>query len=56
MAAHPITAIELCAGVGMLGEGARAGLDLLGARLRTKVVAAWHPGSYGEYLHGERAH
>lgn len=28
----------------------------LGARLRTKVVAAWHPGSYGEYLHGERAH
>lgn len=27
----------------------------LGARLRTKVVAAWQPGAYGEYLHRERA-
>ena len=28
----------------------------LGARLRTKAVAAWQPGAYGEYLHRERAH
>lgn len=27
----------------------------LGARLRTKVVAAWQPSAYGDYLHRERA-
>lgn len=35
MALHPITAIELCAGVGMLGEGVRAAFELYGRELRT---------------------
>lgn len=35
MALHPITAIELCAGVGMLGEGVRAAFELYGRQLRT---------------------
>lgn len=35
MALHPITAIEICAGVGMLGEGVRAAFELYGRQLRT---------------------
>ena len=35
MAIRPINTLEICSGVGMLGEGLRAGLGYLGIKTRT---------------------